>query len=90
MKRVHIIVTGRVQGVFFRAHTRDRARELGLKGWVRNLDSDKVEVMAEGPEKEIAELIGFCNKGPDIARVDDVKVKFVESDEELGPFSIRY
>jgi acylphosphatase len=90
MKRVHIIVTGRVQGVFFRAHTRDKARELGLKGWVRNLDSDKVEVLAEGPEEQIAKLVGFCNKGPDIARVDDVKVKFVESEEKLGPLSIRY
>jgi acylphosphatase len=90
MKRVHIIVTGRVQGVFFRARTRDKARELNLRGWVRNLDSDKVEVMAEGPGKEIAELIGFCNKGPDVARVDDVKVKFIDEKEELGPFSIRY
>ena len=90
MKRVHIIVQGRVQGVFFRAHTRDKGRQLGLNGWVRNLDSDKVEVLAEGPEKEIAELIGFCKKGPDIARVDDIKVKFEEPKKDLGPFSIRY
>lgn len=90
MKRVRIIVTGRVQGVFFRAHTRDKARKLGLNGWVRNLDSDKVEIIAEGPEKEIAELIGFCKKGPEIARVDDVKVKLEEPKKDLGPFSIRY
>lgn len=90
MKRVHIIVQGRVQGIFFRATTRDKARQLGLTGWVRNLDSDKVEVLAEGPEKEIAELIGYCKKGPEIARVDDIKVKFEEPKKDLRPFSIRY
>ncbi|MBW2981030.1 acylphosphatase [Candidatus Woesearchaeota archaeon] len=90
MKRVHIIVQGRVQGVFFRAHTRDKGRQLGLNGWVRNLDSDKVEVIAEGPEDKIAELIGFCKKGPDIARVEDIKVKFEEPKKDLRPFSIRY
>ncbi|MFC1705112.1 acylphosphatase [Nanoarchaeota archaeon] len=90
MKRVHIIVQGRVQGVFFRARTRDKGRELNLMGWVRNLDSDKVEVLAEGPDEDIAKLIGFCKKGPDIARVEDMKVKFEEPKKDLRPFSIRY
>lgn len=90
MKRVHIIVQGRVQGVFFRARTRDKAVQLNLTGWVRNLDSDKVEILAEGLEKEIAELIGFCKKGPDMARVDDMKVKLEEPKKDLGPFNIRY
>ena len=90
MKRVHIIVQGRVQGIFFRANTRDKAVQLGLTGWVRNLDSDKVEVMAEGDDDSIKQLVSYCRQGPPSAHVDDIKVEFEEPKKDLGPFSIRY
>ncbi|MBW2983817.1 acylphosphatase [Candidatus Woesearchaeota archaeon] len=90
MKRVHIIVTGRVQGVFFRANTRDKGRQLGLNGWVRNAGYDQVEVIAEGDDDKIRELVDYCRQGPPAAHVDDIKVKFEEPKKDLGPFSIRY
>ena len=62
--RVHILISGRVQGVFFRAETRRAASALGVKGWVRNLPGGDVEVVAEGRKPELDRLIEFCRKGP--------------------------
>ncbi len=90
MKRVHIIVTGRVQGVYFRANTCREGRRLGINGWVRNLESDKVEVLAEGDDERIRNLVKYCHRGPEAARVDDIKVEYEEPKEDLEPFSIRY
>ena len=82
MKRVHIIITGRVQGVLFRANTKTQAEKIGVKGWVRNLDDDKVEAVAEGTEGQIKEFIAYCRKGPEEARVDDIKVEEEEEERE--------
>jgi len=90
MKRAHIIVSGRVQGVFFRHNTNITANKLGLKGYVRNKEYDSVEVIAEGPEDKLKELIAFCRKGPAGAKVDDVKVGYEEARNEFEGFSIRY
>lgn len=89
MKRVHIFVSGRVQGVFFRAHTRDLALKLGLRGFVRNLPDGRVEVVAEGPEDRLEELINFCHHGPPLAHVTGVEVRWEEPTGEFPSFSVR-
>ena len=89
MKCVHLIVSGRVQGVFFRDNTRRKAIELGLKGYTKNLENGGVEVVAEGDEYKIKELIDFIKKGPGIAKVTDIKIKHKEP-ENFRSFEIRH
>ena len=72
---VHVVFSGIVQGVFFRANTRREALRLGLKGWVRNLPDGTVEVWVEGDRPNIEGLIAFCETGIPIARVDRVDVE---------------
>ena len=74
MRRVHAIVSGRVQGVSYRASTVDEARRLGLVGWVKNRSDGTVELEAEGSDDQIAALLAWCKAGPPAARVDDVAV----------------
>lgn len=74
MERRHVWVTGRVQGVFFRASCAQRASELGLAGWVRNLPDGRVEAVFEGEPSSVAEAIDWCRTGPPHARVRDVAV----------------
>jgi acylphosphatase len=76
-----IRVTGRVQGVWYRGWTVDQARSLGLSGWVRNRRDGSVEILADGPEDELAELVRRCHEGPPAARVERVEVE--ESDEAV-------
>lgn len=91
MPRKHIIVKGRVQGVFFRAHTAQVAQRLGLKGWVRNLPEGSVEIMVEGEEEKLKEFLAFCHQGPPLARVEEVIVEEVNDPLSLPfPFTIRY
>lgn len=89
-KRHHILISGRVQGVFFRANTRRRARKLGLVGYVMNLDDGRVEAVAQGSEDKLKELLEFCHKGPLLARVDNVEVKKEKVGNEFEGFEIRY
>ena len=74
MRRVAAIVTGRVQGVAFRASTVDEARERGLTGWVRNRADGSVELEAQGDDAAIAALLAWCGHGPPAARVTGVTV----------------
>jgi len=76
-----IRVTGRVQGVWFRGWTVDQARELGLSGWVRNRRDGSVEILAEGPDEALAELVRRCHEGPPAARVERVEAE--EGDEAV-------
>lgn len=69
-RRVRLTVAGRVQGVFFRARTRDQARRLELAGWVRNLPDGRVEILAEGDASQVARLVEWARSGPALARVD--------------------
>lgn len=73
----HAIISGRVQGVAFRHHTKTKARELGLTGWVKNLPDGRVEVWAEGAENEVDALIAWLREGPPFARVASVHVDVV-------------
>ena len=74
MTTVRLHITGLVQGVFFRAETQKKARELGLTGWVRNCENGSVEIVAEGPAEKLKEFEHWCWRGPPRARVDDVQV----------------
>jgi len=72
-KRVRVVVSGRVQGVFYRATCAVRARELGLAGFVRNLPGGGVEAAFEGPADDVEAMVAWCRRGPDLARVDSVE-----------------
>ena len=88
--RAHVLISGRVQGVWFRASTRDKAKELGIKGWVRNTPDGKVEAVFEGPREKVEEIIKWCHKGPVLARVTNVEVKWEKPKNELEDFKIIY
>lgn len=87
--RAHVFVSGRVQGVYFRATTRDRAREQGVAGWVRNLDDGRVEAVFEGAKDDVEEMVEWCEEGSAQARVDDVAVE-CEPPEGIEGFSVRW
>jgi acylphosphatase len=85
------IVYGRVQGVLFRYFVQNEARELGLKGYVRNLASgDAVEVQAEGERRQLNKLLGQLKVGPPGARVERVEVKWTDYSGRFDDFSVRY
>lgn len=89
MKCVHLIVSGRVQGVFLRDNTRRKAIELGLKGYAKNLADGTVEVVAQGEQEKIDKLVDFIKKGPGVAEVEGMKIKHKEP-ENFKTFEIRY
>jgi acylphosphatase len=86
--RRRVSVRGRVQGVFFRAATRQRARALGVDGWVRNRPDGSVEAVFEGAPEAVEAAVAFCRSGPPGARVLDVEVTREEPQGEPG-FSVR-
>jgi acylphosphatase len=90
MKRCHLFISGRVQGVFFRSNTRKKALELGLTGWVRNLQDGRVEVLMEGGESPLQDLIEWCHRGPSHASVEKVDVYWEDPTGEFQTFSITY
>jgi acylphosphatase len=87
--RVHLIVKGRVQGVYFRASTVQQARHLGLTGWVMNRRDGSVEVLAEGPSDRLEELVAWCGQGPPGARVERVELQRQDFRGEFAEFQIR-
>ena len=86
--RARILITGLVQGVFFRREMTDRARRLGVSGWVRNLPNGKVEAPAEGEKRRLDELIRFCHVGPPGAVVRKVEVEWSDYSGEFRGFRI--
>ena len=90
MKRLHLIISGRVQGVFFRHNTNKIANKLGLTGFVRNLGNGCVEVIAEGSEEKLKALVLFCRTGPENSNVDDIKIEYENAKNEFNTFSIKY
>jgi len=87
--RAHVIVSGRVQGVWFRASTRDMALGHALSGWVRNLPDGDVEAVFEGPRSRVEQAVAWCRHGPSGARVDHCDVIWAEPAGE-DPFAVRY
>lgn len=87
--RRRVIVHGRVQGVFFRGSTQDRARAEGVHGWVRNRADGSVEAVFEGAPEAVAALVDFCRAGPRWAQVERVEV-FEEEAEQLRGFDVRH
>ncbi|OPX37662.1 MAG: acylphosphatase [Desulfobacteraceae bacterium 4484_190.2] len=86
--RIHLIIEGRVQGVWFRDSTRRKAVSLGVFGWVRNRPDGTVEVVAEGPEDQVKELTSWCNHGPPAAGVSQVHETQLEWQGEFKVFDI--
>lgn len=78
MRRAHVKIYGKVQGVWFRAHTKEMADKLGIKGWVRNVPDGSVEAVFEGDDEAVEEIIKWCHHGPPLARVDKVEVSYEE------------
>jgi len=88
--RAHVYISGIVQGVFFRASTLRVAKQLGLKGFVRNLPDGRVEAVFEGEEENVKKAIEWCKRGPPLARVDKVEVIWEEPKGEFENFHIRW
>lgn len=88
MRRVHIVVTGAVQGVGFRFSTKAEAERLGLTGWVRNVGSDRVEIEAQGDADAVEQLVTWARRGPAYAEVAGVEVSDVEVVDGEGAFAI--
>lgn len=90
MKRVAIKVYGLVQGVFFRTFIVEKAKELKLAGWVKNESDETVKILVEGDKEAIKKLIDYCQKGPELAKVERVEVKWEKGTNEFSEFSTRY
>ena len=88
-ERAHVYVSGQVQGVFFRDSARERAEQLGLAGWVRNLPDGRVEAVFEGEPDSVREMIRWCEEGPPHAAVEDVEAGFEAPGGDLTGFEVR-
>jgi acylphosphatase len=88
--RAHVVISGRVQGVFFRAETQSAAQRLGVFGWVRNRPDGTVEALFEGPEAIVRKAVDWCWQGSPMARVSDVSVQWGDYTGEFDSFSITY
>jgi acylphosphatase len=88
--RVHVLIFGRVQGVFFRAHTKDKADELGLDGWVKNRGDGGVEAVFVGPPDKVEAMIKWCRRGPPKAEVEKVEISRKQVEKKLTGFEIKY
>lgn len=89
MRRFHLFVSGRVQGVFFRANACRKARSLGLTGWVRNLADGRVEMLFEGEAAASAEMLDWSQRGTPPARVDDTVSIEEAPSGDFSTFDIR-
>ncbi|KJS11232.1 MAG: acylphosphatase [Peptococcaceae bacterium BRH_c8a] len=88
MARVHVFISGRVQGVYFRDFTRQEAEKLNIKGWVRNLNDGRVEAVFEGPQENLSTMLDWCHKGSPSSRVDNVEILWETHEEQYNKFSI--
>jgi acylphosphatase len=86
--RASLVITGRVQGVFFRANAMAEAQRLGLTGYVQNLPDGAVEAIVEGDGAQVEEFVGWCRVGPPAARVEDVRVRLGPALGEFRTFTV--
>ena len=89
-RRVHLLVSGRVQGVCYRMYACEEAERLGITGWVRNLHDGKVEIAAEGEEASLDKFVEWCRLGPLHARVNGVRTDCSEPTGEFADFRTTY
>jgi len=87
-KKIHLLISGNVQGVFYRMNAKNKADELSLTGWVRNTSDGKVEVLAEGKERDLKEFIKWCYNGSEGAKVDKVEVEWSDYENKFDKFKI--
>ncbi len=87
---VYVFISGKVQGVWFRANAKNKADQLGVTGWVKNTQTGTVEACFEGDEQQVQEMIEWCHRGPPRAEVENVEVKNQDSTTRFDDFSIRY
>jgi acylphosphatase len=87
--RAHVVISGRVQGVYFRSYVKERAASMGIHGWVRNLFDGTVEAIFEGETESVHRMIEWCQKGPPAARVDHVETNWLEPLKESTTFELR-
>ena len=87
--QLHMFISGRVQGVFFRDQTKAKALKLGLKGFVKNLEDSRVEIVAQGSPEDIMQLMVFCKKEVENSEVKDIEVN-EEKEESFETFSLKY
>ena len=90
MKRIHLIISGDVIGVGYRAWATQRAREAGLTGWVKNREDRAVEIVAEGDDGALTSFIAACKKGPDVAWVQHIAVNLGKATGEFVDFEVVY
>ena len=90
LKRVHMWVKGRVQGVGFRAHVEYHSLQIGVLGWVRNLGHDSVETVAEGTREQIDQFIEMVKAGPRASRVDEARVEYEPLTGQLSGFTVKH
>ena len=89
LRRVKLLVSGRVQGVYFRMFTQKQAKHLGVNGYVTNLDDGRVEIVAEAEHELLEKMIAWAHKGPITARVDQVELEELAVDEVFVGFDVR-
>ena len=89
MKSVHVKILGRVQGVWYRASTKQKAESLGIKGWVRNTNDGCVEAVFEGEGSLVDEMISWCRQGPPMAQVENIDIK-TQNLSNFEGFKIKY
>ena len=90
MIRVHLFISGLVQGVYYRQNTKENAQHLGLTGWVRNLPDSRVEAIVEGKTDSVERLLEWCKRGPKSARVDSVEATQEQYSGEFKTFEITF
>ena len=88
LARVHLLVSGRVQGVGYRYSTKVMATQLALTGWVKNLADGRVEAIAEGPREKLESLVAWAKQGPSSARVEDVAATWSDATGEFSAFGV--
>jgi acylphosphatase len=88
LKRIHLVIRGRVQGVYYRASAVREAKRLGLTGWVKNRPDSAVEVVAEGEEDQVKDFLAWAQHGPSTARVDKIDTRWRSYTGEFATFTI--
>ena len=90
IQEIHAIITGHVQGVGYRFYARNQAHKLGIKGWVKNLDNEDVEVLAQGSRDILEQFIRFLKKGPELSQIDNIDINWQNPSIIYDGFNIEY